>query len=281
MAPDKRQSILCPGCRKLISLSEAQCPYCGLSSPGSRWKNNPLTGILNDGERLIKAIIAVNVAMYLLSLLIQFRPPHLKLSPFQFLSPDNGSLLFLGATGVIPIDQYNRWWTIISANYLHGSLLHIVFNMMALRQIAALVIREYGVHRMFALYTLSGAAGFIVSYFGRVPFTIGASAAVCGLIGAALYYGRSRGGVYGQLIYRQIGGWVGSIFIFGFMIPGINNWAHGGGMLAGALIGIILGYHERRPERTFHRLLALGCILFTLAVLGWAVGSGFYYRMLI
>lgn len=53
---------------------------------------------------------------------------------------------------------------------------------------------------MVVIYTLSGMCGFLVSYLAGVGFTIGASAAVCGLIGAALYYGKRRGGRYGQTV---------------------------------------------------------------------------------
>jgi rhomboid protease GluP len=104
-----------------------------------------------------------------------------------------------------------------------------------------LVIREYGTHRMIVIYTLSGVGGFLVSYLAGVGFTIGASAAVCGLIGAALYYGKSRGGIYGQAVYRQVGGWALGIVLFGLLVPGINNWAHGGGMAAGILMGLLSG----------------------------------------
>ena len=91
------------------------------------------------------------------------------------------------------------------------------------------------------------------------PLTIGASAAVCALIGAALYYGKSRGGRYGQAIYRQVIGWVVGLFAFGLIVPGINNWGHGGGILGGILIGYLLGYHEKRQPRAYHKLIAGIC----------------------
>jgi rhomboid protease GluP len=123
------------------------------------------------------------------------------------------------------------------------------------------------------IYTLSGVGGYLVSYWAGVPFTIGASAAVLGLIGAALYYGKSRGGYFGQMIYRQVGGWAIGIFVFGFMVGGINNWAHAGGLLSGVLAGFILGYQERKEETFLHRLLAGICVAATLVVLILAVGS--------
>jgi rhomboid protease GluP len=171
------------------------------------------------------------------------------------------------------------WWSPLSANYLHGSILHILFNMLALRQLGPLVVEEYGVYRMFIIYTLGGIFGFLVSYLAGVPLTIGASAAIMSLIGAILYFGKSRGGAYGQIIFRQIGGWVIGIFLFGLLVPGINNWGHGGGILGGAILGFFLGYQERRRENLLHKLLAVLCIIVTIGALGWSVAFGLYLHI--
>jgi len=152
--------------------------------------------------------------------------------------------------------------------------------MVAFRQIAHLVLQEYGTYRMLILYTFSGITGFLVSYLAGVSFTIGASAAVCGLIGATLYYGKSRGGVYGQTIFRQIGGWALGLFLFGLLVPGVNNWGHGGGICAGVILGFLLGYQERAREGLFHKILAGVCVALTVLILAWAVVSGIYYRFL-
>ena len=279
MTQHPRRSLLCPNCRRLISIDDNVCPYCGLKNPSSHWQRIVGRG-MSDAGQLLKILIGVNAAMYILSLLISARSTNFSIHPFFFLSPDNRSLLLLGASGYIPIERLHRWWTLLSANYLHGSILHILFNMIALWQIGPLVMQEYGNYRMFIIYTLSGVFGFFVSYLAGVSFTIGASAAVCGLIGAALYFGRSRGGLYGHTIYRQIGGWAIGIFAFGFLVPAINNWAHGGGMLAGALLGYLLGYQERSPEKHGHKLAALGCVAVTALVLLWAVFSSLYLLLL-
>jgi rhomboid protease GluP len=202
------------------------------------------------------------------------------MSPFGFLSPDNRILLLLGATGTMPIETFHRWWSLVSASYLHGSLLHLVFNLIALRQLAPLIIQEYGLARMFSIYTLGGIGGFLFSYLAGVPFTIGASAAVCALIGAALYYGKSRGGTYGRQVFQQIGGWAIGIFVFGLLVPGINNWAHGGGMAAGILCGLLMGYQDNRREMLSHRLLGVSCALVTVLILFWAVTTALVYRFL-
>lgn len=203
------------------------------------------------------------------------------MNPFTLFSPSDRILMLLGATGTIPINQYHRWWTLISASYLHGGILHILFNMLVLRQIAPLILHEYGFNRSIILYTLGGVIGFYVSYLAGIPFTIGASASLFALIGSILYYGKSRGGTYGQVIFKQIAGWVIGLFMFGFLIPGINNWAHGGGIAGGILLGFLLGYNERKKETYFHKILALSCIVSTMLILIWAVASTFYYRITI
>lgn len=280
MTNNKRRAILCPNCRKLISANELRCPYCDMANPASWWRNNALTRILLDGDRLVKAIIIVNTGMFATSLIFNQRLPDLSFNPFTVFAPDNQSLLLLGATGTIPIDRFHRWWTLISANYLHGGIVHILFNMIALNQLAPLVNREYGTYRMIVIYTIGGIIGFLVSYMAGVSFTIGASAAVCGLMGASLYYGKTRGGIYGRIIYKQIGGWAVGLFLFGLIVPGINNWGHGGGICAGAALGFLMGYQERKMENNFHRILAGGCIALTVVALGWGVISGAYYRMI-
>jgi len=238
-----------------------------------------VTRLLRDGDQLIKAIIIVNTGMFAISLMFNQRLPGLSFNPLTVFAPDNQSILILGATGTIPIDRFHRWWTLISANYLHGGIVHILFNMIAFYQLAPLVNREYGTYRMIVIYTIGGIAGFYISYLAGVEFTIGASAAVCSLMGASLYYGKSRGGVYGRIIYRQIGGWAVGLFLFGLIVPGINNWGHGGGILAGAALGFLLDFQERKMETGFHKILAAGCIALTVIALGWGVVSAGYYRM--
>jgi rhomboid protease GluP len=266
--------MLCPNCGKLISRDEPACPYCGMARPASLSWTRSLGHLFSTPDQTVRVIIITNGVMFILSLLLNPSLASLSANPFAMLSPNSRSLLLLGATGEIPIGQLGRWWSLITASYLHGGILHILFNMMALRQITPLIFYEYGFARMAVIYTLGGAFGFWISCLAGIPFTIGASAAVCSLIGSALYYGKSRGGAYGETVYRQIGGWALGIFAFGFLMPGINNWGHGGGLLGGALLGFLLGYRERRPETIVHVVLGWLCVAGTLAALGWGTISG-------
>lgn len=217
----------------------------------------------------VQVITVATVAFYLLSLYIG-SATKMSGNPLSLLSPSNKSLLLLGATGSVPVLQMGRISTLISASYLHGGLLHILFNMMALRQIGPWVSTEFGVSRMFIIYTLSGVSGFLLSCFAGVSFTIGASASVCGLIGALYYFGKSRGGNYGAAVSREVSGWLISLLLFGLVMPGINNWGHGGGLVGGAVLAKLLGYSARRRETGGHHLLALACLLTTVLVLVWS-----------
>lgn len=232
------------------------------------WTRNNL-----DGDWLVKTLITANVLFFAVSLALSTRSGDIG----SFLSPGQASLMLLGATGTYPIDHFGRLWTVISANYLHGGILHLIFNLMALKQLAPLTTSEYGASRMFTIYTLGGVTGYIISYLAGVPFTIGASAAVCSLIGALLFYGKSRGGTYGSSVFSEVTGWVISLFVFGLIFPGINNWGHGGGIVGGIVIGAFIGYNERRKESNFDHALALLCGMATIGILGWAAVRAFIY----
>lgn len=265
----ERKSILCPSCRKLISLDEAFCPYCGLASPGMYNKASFIRNMFLNIDP-IKVIITINIAFYILALLLNPGGIFSGGGIFDLLSPSSKSLFLLGATGTIPVFQFNHYWTLISASFLHGSILHILFNMMALYQMGPFILREFGLYRFLNLYILTGIAGYIVSIIFGVAFTIGASASLCGLIGAIIYYGRSRGGYYGQVIFKQAMGWVVGLVIFGILISGINNWAHAGGLISGIIFAFLMGYHDKKEETIGHRLLAFVCVLITAAVLIWS-----------
>jgi len=225
---------------------------------------------------VMNAIIYTNAAMFVISLIFSGKDMILTLNPFYAFTPSMDVLNFLGASGRLPIVKFDAWWSLITANWLHGGLLHIVFNMMALKTIMPLVMKEFGVYRMFTLYTLTGMAGFLVSYMGNVYLTIGASSGLCGLIGALLFFGKSRGGQWGQLMYKQTKGWVVSLVLIGFLMPNINNWGHGGGLISGIFIGWVLGYNEKRVENLFDRGLALCLAGITLFLLAKSVVQGIF-----
>ncbi len=221
----------------------------------------------------VLAIIWTNVILFAVSLFFS-RGIGMTLNPLHALSPSTKALIFLGASGTIPIDTYQEWASLFTANWLHGSLLHILFNMMALRTLAPLVIDEFGTYKMFSIYTLSGVAGFLVSYVGGVSITIGASSGLCGLIGALLYFGKSRGGIWGAQVFHQTKAWIFSLVLIGLIIPNINNWGHGGGFAGGFILAMAFGYDAQRKESTFDRITAIALAVLTVLLLLRSVVQG-------
>jgi rhomboid protease GluP len=115
------------------------------------------------------------------------------------------------------------------------------------------------------IFTVSGVVGFVVSNIVGVPFTVGASGSIFGLLGALVAYGRRRGGHFGALVLRQYGQWALLLFIMGFFMSAVNNWAHAGGFLGGFLSGFLLSFEDDRSESGADRFLAAAAILVTIA----------------
>jgi rhomboid protease GluP len=230
-----------------------------------------LTNVLDRvfrGRDVTGVITIVCIAVYVLCLL---RDPAGALRPqgiFGILSPSNAALFDLGATGALPV-QHGRWWTLITAIYLHGGLLHLIFNIMWIRQLGPAVEELFGRARLVIIFTVAGIVGFVVSNALGIPFTVGASGSIFGLLGAMVAFGRRRGGTYGQLVLRQYGQWALVLFVLGFFMSGVNNWAHGGGFVGGLAAGFLLSFESARRESGLDRLLAAGCIVMT--VLGFAL----------
>jgi rhomboid protease GluP len=206
-------------------------------------------------------------ALYLATLVVNYQAISSR-GGLSILSPSVESLFLFGASGAIPVFGYGRWWTILSAGWLHGGLLHIFFNMMWVRDLAPIAARHYGAARTVVIYTIAGIVGFLASsvagaYLSFMPrflrgagFTVGASASIFGLIGAMAYYGHRSGSA---MIRQQTKSWIILGLAFGFFVPGIDNWAHLGGLVGGYLTAKWLD--PLRPERGDHLIAAIACLV--------------------
>jgi len=261
MLRQRSGSILCYACGKLNRADASVCFSCGARWPGL-WGFGPLLGRVVGRLDMARLVTVACVIAYAASLLLDPRAALRARGPFDILAPSSGALHALGAAGAVPWAE-GRWWTVFTAIYLHGSLLHILFNMMWVRQLAPPVEALFGRARLVVIFTVGGAMGFIVSNLAGVPFTIGASGAIFGLLGAMVQYGRSRGGTFGVAVFRQYGQWALVIFVLGFLMPGVNNLAHAGGFAGGYLGALLAGHGERNPERSLHRLAALALLALT------------------
>ena len=97
-----------------------------------------------------------------------------------------------------------------------------------------------------------------------VRLTIGASGSIFGLLGALVFYGRDRGGSFGIALYQQFLGWAAILFVFGFLWPNVNNWAHAGGFVGGYLIARLVGYKEKKTETRVHRNVAVLTVILVI-----------------
>lgn len=255
-----RGAIICPNCGKLINANAKECIHCGYKNPG-RKGFNPISQYLN--VEFIQLITIFCVVIFIFSILLDPSNLFKQHGLLNLLAPSTYILDKLGMTGSYAM-KHGRWWTLITAIYLHGSLLHILFNVLWIRHLGPVVEDFFSSSRLIIIFTISGVAGFFVSNIMGISFTIGASGSIFGLLGALIYYGRNRGGVFGEAIFRQLMGWAILLFIFGFLMSGINNFAHGGGFIGGYLSAKILGYNEKKPETLLHKNLAAITIIITI-----------------
>ena len=136
-----------------------------------------------------------------------------------------------------------QYWRLITAMFLHGSLIHIFFNGYALYALGPEAERIYGTPRFVALYMLSGLAGSLASYALSPAASVGASGAIFGLFGGLLAFyvvGRNVLGDLGRRQLQSMGGLIVINLLIGFAVPGIDYYAHLGGLAAGALAGWLL-----------------------------------------
>lgn len=272
----KRQtsgSVVCVSCGYLVGVKDEKCYHCGRRNPGL-WGFAPAIRRLGHDLGFVPFVTGVSVVAYGLSLLASGPNIGVTGGIFGLLAPDSCSLLQFGASGAVPVYLLHRWWTVLSAAWLHGSLLHIFFNVLWIRQLGPAVAELYGPGRMVIIYTVAAIVGFLASssagmFLRFMPailrgagLTVGASAPIFGLLGALVYYGR-RGG--SSMVRAQAWSWAIPAFLFGFMMPGIDNYAHAGGFLGGWLAARWLD--PLRPERIDHMVAALVCLVAAVATI--------------
>jgi rhomboid protease GluP len=272
-------SVVCASCGSLVGVNDERCYTCGRRNPGL-WGFAPLLRRLGNDLGFVPLTMATCGTLYLLTLLASGRDIRMD-GLFSMLSPSVKALFLFGASGAIPVFEYGRWWTVLSASWLHGGLLHILFNMLWIRQLAPATAEIYGASRLVIIYTIAGVCGFALSSFagmafGGLPFflkgagfTIGASAPIFGLLGALVHYGRRSGS---SLVRREAMGYALTLFIFGLIMPGVDNYAHAGGFGGGYLVSLILD--PLKPERTNHMLVALLCLVATALAIAVSVVHG-------
>ncbi len=252
-------SVVCANCNRLVGINEEHCPYCGAWRPGLFGWAPALRMIVGARIDLIVLIIGTCVTLYAVALLLQPDAIFAGGGLLSILSPGRRALYQLGMTGGVAW-QLGWWWTLITAIYLHGGLLHIFFNVMWIRNLGPPAAEAFGPARTFVLFNVSGATGFLASNLVSGATTIGASGAIFGLLAALIVYGRKRGS---SVMTQQLWQWAIILGIFGFLLPGVNNWAHVGGFAGGWIAANMMGFNDEQRESASVMLAALGLIVLT------------------
>lgn len=272
---------MCATCGSLVGVNDEECYSCGRRNPGL-WGYAGAIRRLGSDLGFVQVVIVGSSILYVLSLLMS--NGQVGMSGLNLLAPSQRALLQLGSSGAVPFFVLDRWWTILSAGWLHGSLLHILFNMYWVRQLGPATADVFGPGRMVIVYTIAGAVGFLMSsiagfYMPGVPllggagFTVGASASIFGLLGALVAYGRLRGD---SAVRTQALTYAAMLFLFGLVMSGVDNWAHAGGFVGGYFSARLLDPMQR--ERVNHLIGALVCLAITALAVLWSIIH--YQRML-
>ena len=272
----RSRTRMCRECRTLVQRSASVCPACGASMRGiPKGGLARLLGFALPGRTSVTTLLlSANVLMCIVALAIGGLGP--QGNPLRMLSPP-GEVLFLLGEKWTPAILHGQVWRLVTANYLHVGLLHLVFNGYALMSLGPLIEESFGARKFFLLYTVTGVCAFATSaaLHPGVP-SAGASGALFGLIGFAFVYGRLRGGAAGRAIADQLLRYIilGAVM---FLIPGIDSMAHLGGLVSGALSGLFLETGEPRT-RAGEMALRLATALVVLATLGSFAAMAFSYQ---
>ncbi len=170
---DQPRPKICPACGALVGISATRCHECGTSLRFSlAAMSKKLSGVFGEHEAPVtSALLIANVLMFGVSWMAVAAAGGG--GGLRILWGMGGETTYrLGASFGPAIFYGHEWWRLVTAMFLHGGLIHIGFNMMALMQFGPALEELYGSARYLFLYVVTGAFGFLVSaWFGN--FSIG------------------------------------------------------------------------------------------------------------
>jgi len=231
---------MCPNCRAFITVDDRVCPYCdvkmGQRSVDRRSPSDLLGGLIPGAHFTTVVILTANVGLYLAAMLASMKTGEGSLTDL-----DGRTLFDFGAKYTDAI-LAGQWWRLITAGFLHGGLFHLLMNTWALFDLTGTVEEFFGTPRLIAIYIVSTITGFAASTFWSASLSIGASAAIFGLIGAMIAYGTQYRTSMGAMIKSMFMRYAIYGLLFGLMpFFQVDNAAHIGGLAGGFAVGWIAG----------------------------------------
>lgn len=166
-------------------------------------------------------------------------------------SEDASTLVDFGAN-VRSLIKSGEYYRLITSAFLHIGLIHLACNMYALHIIGSQIENFYGKTKYILIYLFSAICGGLLSMTCHSTITAGASGAIFGLFGSLLYFGYHYRVYLGTVMRSQVMPLIIFNLALGFMLPGIDNAAHIGGLIGGTLMSACLGvkYKTSNFERT-------------------------------
>ncbi len=157
-----------------------------------------------------------------------------------------------------------EYYRLITGIFLHGNVLHLAFNCYALYVIGMQLESFLGKWKYLVVYLLSGLAGSLLSIFFSNNYSIGASGAIFGLLGSLTYFGYHYRVYLDSVVKSQIIPLIILNLGLGFMLSGVDNWAHIGGLIGGVFSTMAVGikYKSTKFEMVNGFILYLIYVLF-------------------
>lgn len=181
----------------------------------------------------------------------------------------NYTALKMGAN-FAPLIRQGEVWRVITYMFLHASLLHLIVNMYSLYALGASVENFLGRWKFIIVYLVSGICGGLLSAAtGSNTISVGASGAIFGLAGALLYFGYHYRTYLGEAIKKQIIPIILINLLIGYLIAGIDNFGHIGGLIGGILCTMALGIDGK--SKTFEKINGMICLLAFMGILIYVI----------
>ena len=181
----------------------------------------------------------------------------------------NYTALKMGAN-FAPLIRQGEVWRVITYMFLHASLLHLIVNMYSLYALGASVENFLGRWKFIVVYLVSGICGGLLSAAtGSNTISVGASGAIFGLAGALLYFGYHYRTYLGEAIKKQIIPIILINLLIGYLIAGIDNFGHIGGLIGGILCTMALGIDGK--SKTFEKINGMICLLAFMGILIYVI----------
>ena len=172
-----------------------------------------------------------------------------------------------------PSIRYGQYYRLFTGMFLHGSIFHLIFNSYALYVIGSQIESFLGKFKFLIIYLAGGLMGslFSITFNGNAA-SIGASGAIFGLMGALVYFGYHYRVYLGNVIKSQIIPLIVFNLVLGFVMSGVDNSAHIGGLIGGTLATISLGIKDKSTN--FERMNGL---ITTIIFFAFAIYMAFVY----